>query len=174
MPLWRCRKSKPLVWRKVEVPSSLMLSGLHTLIQDTMGWSDSHLHGFRTKDRSFEEGEEFETTVGDLLQKVGDRLTYEYDFGDSWVHKIEVLKVGETIPDDHAIHVLGGKNACPPEDICGPWIYSRMVELWLSGDKKRMKSEFAERAERLLDEDFDPTWFDREEVQEYVEDIFGE
>ncbi len=48
-----------------------------------------------------------------------------------------------------------------------------MVELWRSGDRKRLESEFGERADRLLDDDFDPAYFDKEEVQWAVEDEFG-
>ena len=165
---------KPPVWRKVEIPSNMLLDSFHELIQTVMGWENEHLHAFRTKERSIEEDEELELAVGDLLEKEGSKFTYEYDFGDGWVHKITLQKMEATDPLDRTIRVLGGKNACPPEDIGGPWIYSRMVELWLSGDKKRLKSEFAARAERLLDEDFDPTYFDLEDAQEYVEDMFGE
>ncbi|MBR1509264.1 MAG: plasmid pRiA4b ORF-3 family protein [Bacteroidales bacterium] len=165
---------KPPVWRKVEVPSNMLLDSFHELIQTVMGWENAHLHAFRTKERNIEEGEEWDLAVGDLLEKVGSKFTYEYDFGDGWVHKITLQKMEAADPSDHAIRVLGGKGACPPEDIGGPWIYSRMVELLLSGDNKRLKSEFGARAERLLDEDFDPAWFDLEEVQEYVGDMFGE
>lgn len=163
---------KPAVWRKVEVSSNMLLDSFHELIQTVMGWQNEHLHAFRTKDRSIEEDEEFELAVGDLLEKVGSSFTYEYDFGDGWVHKISLQKMVATNQSERTIRILGGKNACPPEDIGGPWIYSRMVELWLSGDKKRLKREFGERADRLLSDDFDPSYFDKEEVQFVLEEEF--
>ena len=163
---------KPPVWRKVRVPSNMLLDSFHELIQTVMGWENEHLHAFRTKDRDIDEGEELELAVGDLLEKEGGSITYEYDFGDGWMHKITLQKMEPTDPSDRTIRILGGKNACPPEDIGGPWIYSRMVELWRSGDKKRLESEFAERAGFLLEGDFDPTYFDKEEVQFALEDEF--
>ena len=58
---------KPIVWRKVEVPSNMLLDSFHELIQTVMGWENEHLHAFRTRDRSIEEDEEFILAVGDLL-----------------------------------------------------------------------------------------------------------
>ena len=45
-------------------------------------------------------------------------FTYEYDFGDSWNHQIEVEAV-EMVPQALKVAVcLVGQRACPPED-CG-------------------------------------------------------
>lgn len=164
---------KPPVWRKVEVPSNMLLDSFHELIQTVMGWENEHLHAFRTKERSIEEDEELELAVGDLLEKEGSKFTYEYDFGDGWVHKITLQKMEATDPLDRTIRVIGGKNACPPEDFGGPWYYTDFVAAWNSGDKKHLKKEFGETLEWLGD-DFDPAYLDLEEVQEYVEDMFGE
>ena len=38
--------SEPLIWRRVQVPSTMTLSRLHDVIQLSMGWTDSHLHQF--------------------------------------------------------------------------------------------------------------------------------
>ena len=162
---------KPSVWRKVEVPSNMMLDSFHELIQAVMGWENEHLHAFRTKDRSIEEDEELELAVGDLLEKEGSTLVYEYDFGDGWVHKITLQKMSPADPSDRTVRILGGKNACPPEDFGGPWHYSDFVAALASGDKIRLKKEFGETLEWLGD-DFDPSYFDREEVQAYVDDMF--
>lgn len=95
-----------------------------------MGWGHSHLHKFfqgtvyeRRKfltDYDLSEGyegiSEFEVRVDQVLHKVGDKLRYEYDFGDGWDHTIEVEKVlPETLS---APRCIGGRRACPPED-CG-------------------------------------------------------
>jgi len=40
--------AKPPVWRRLELPGDLTLPRLHDVIQAGMGWSDSHLHRFRT------------------------------------------------------------------------------------------------------------------------------
>lgn len=53
--------------------------------------------------------------LGDMLT---DQMLYEYDFGDSWVHLIEVEKVVNTkeIP---FVRCLAGEGAAPPEDVGG-------------------------------------------------------
>ena len=40
--------AKPPVWRRLELPGDLTLPRLHDVIQAVMGWTDSHLHRFRT------------------------------------------------------------------------------------------------------------------------------
>ncbi|GBE41974.1 plasmid pRiA4b ORF-3-like protein [bacterium BMS3Bbin10] len=50
----------------------------------------------------------------------GDAFSYEYDFGDSWIHEIRIEKA---LPADPAVHYprcLAGERACPPEDCGGP------------------------------------------------------
>ena len=38
--------SEPLIWREVEVPTSITLKGLHNVVQAAMGWFDYHLWQF--------------------------------------------------------------------------------------------------------------------------------
>jgi hypothetical protein len=40
------RDTDPLIWREVEVPTSITLKVLHDIIQITMGWLDYHLWEF--------------------------------------------------------------------------------------------------------------------------------
>ena len=35
-----------MIWRQVEVPTSITLKGLHDVVQAAMGWCDYHLWGF--------------------------------------------------------------------------------------------------------------------------------
>jgi len=48
--------SKPPIWRKLVVPSDLVLGELHEVIQIAMGWTNSHLHQFRLRDKSLKPG----------------------------------------------------------------------------------------------------------------------
>lgn len=41
------RESKPLIWRRVQVPRDLTLYQLHQVIQPAMGWGDDPLHEFK-------------------------------------------------------------------------------------------------------------------------------
>jgi len=40
------RHTDPLIWRQVEVPTSITLKVLHDIIQVVMGWFDYHLWEF--------------------------------------------------------------------------------------------------------------------------------
>ena len=41
--------TKPLIWRRIIVPSTYSFWDLHVAIQDSMGWYDYHLHMFEIK-----------------------------------------------------------------------------------------------------------------------------
>ena len=49
--------------------------------------------------------------------KPGDRLDYEYDFGDCWEHDIVLHALGGG--DDEAPCCIDGAGRCPPEDVGG-------------------------------------------------------
>jgi hypothetical protein len=114
------RGSKPPIWRRLLVPGNCTLTELHFTIQQSMGWSDRHLHGFYikgvTESLEPESCDEDTTTLADFNLSKGSRFVYEYDFGDSWIHTIEVEKILEA--PHHVLECTGGKRACPPED-CG-------------------------------------------------------
>jgi hypothetical protein len=46
-------------------------------------------------------------------------LTYIYDYGDNWQHRVKVEKVLPPDPELHSPLCLAGRNACPPEDVVG-------------------------------------------------------
>ena len=162
---------KPAVWRKLEVPSAMTLEALSDVINIAMGWTGGHLHGYRNKQRSFEEEDEVETAVGEVLIRKGDKITYEYDFGDSWEHWVEL--VADPVPGkDRGVRLVSGKNACPPEDFGGPWYYTDFLQAWLNHDRKALKGEFAETME-WLEASFDPTEFDVIPFQEALDDYMA-
>ena len=43
--------SEPLIWRQVEVPTSITLKGLHDVVQVALGWFDYHLWQFTIGER---------------------------------------------------------------------------------------------------------------------------
>lgn len=67
--------------------------------------------------------------LSELAPAVKSKFIYEYDFGDSWDHNIEVVKIG---PPDEGVKYpvcLSGKFACPPEDCGGLWGYYEKLEI---------------------------------------------
>ena len=47
------RDSDPVIWRQVEVPTSITLKALHNVIQAVMGWFDYHLWEFTIGERRY-------------------------------------------------------------------------------------------------------------------------
>lgn len=43
--------TKPPIWRRLLVPSSLTLAQLHDAVQAAMGWQGGHMHEFRAGQR---------------------------------------------------------------------------------------------------------------------------
>lgn len=126
------KRVKPTVWRRVVVPSNITLGKLHIVIQAAMGWTDSHLHEFEIAGERY--GVPFDDNFGErIVPETRVRLnkalggmptfTYYYDFGDGWEHLVKVEKFHPG--DDSPIALcIGGANACPPEDVGGPWGYA--------------------------------------------------
>jgi hypothetical protein len=115
----------PPVWRRVHVPAGISLTGLHDVVQVAMGWEGYHLWRFGMLAFGDVRGEHDPATALDVvLRQPGDRVGYVYDFGDLWVHHIELDKV---ITRSRAAlsRCTAGKRACPPEDCGGPWVRRR-------------------------------------------------
>jgi hypothetical protein len=132
--------AKPPIWRRILIADSVSLPRFHDVIQIVMGWSDSHLHQFVSDgerygapmpDFDFDSMEmlnEQRYQLNQLLKSEKDSMLYEYDFGDSWEHKITLEKI---LPFDPAIFLptcIKGKGACPPEDVGGIWGYYSFLE----------------------------------------------
>ena len=114
----------PVVWRRLRVPADIRLDRFHRVLGAAMGWEDSHLHVFERGEERYghpDAESEIESdrgkTLGDLLAAVGDRLEYEYDFGDRWRHAI-VLEASAADPHPEP-QCLDGAGRCPPEDVGG-------------------------------------------------------
>ncbi|NYZ70016.1 plasmid pRiA4b ORF-3 family protein [Endozoicomonas sp. SM1973] len=131
--------SKPPVWRRLLIRSDIRLNVFHTAIQSSMGWEDCHLHQFRKDGMVFgaEEDNEFKDDfvknetqykLSDLLKKEKESLHYEYDFGDSWMHKITLEKILPFDSSTQLVQCIKGKRACPPEDCGGIWRYEFLLE----------------------------------------------
>ncbi len=131
----------PEIWRRIEVPETYTFWDLHVAIQDAMGWLDSHLHEFavsgaRKKQLPIgipdEDGEidrlpGWKVGISKHLTWPGQRISYTYDFGDSWRH--EILVEGMFLADRTRMSpvCLAGEGACPPEDCGGVRGYAHVL-----------------------------------------------
>jgi hypothetical protein len=159
--------AEPPAWRRVLIPAGYTLDRVHAVIQASMGWQDSHLHTFRIggreygavyPDDEFEGLDESRFRFGDLV-KAGDRIEYEYDFGDGWEH--EILIEADAEADAGTIYpaCTAGGGACPPEDCGGPDGFADLKEL-LAGPPSPERDEMREWAGA----NYDPARFDQAAV----------
>lgn len=124
------------IWRTVLVEGGVSLDELHRIIQAVMGWDNYHMHCFVVRGRRYGEGggelgfeDEADVTLSDLVSRSGQKLEYEYDFGDSWWREIRVEKI---IPPTEALNYpvcIAGERACPPEDCGGLGGYQRLLQI---------------------------------------------
>jgi len=167
--------SQPLVWRRIIVPDNYSFFDLHVAIQDTMPWYGSHLHQFfdvspytnreYTKIKypdpdnevylDFSPGikiiDETKTLINEFLNKEKDSVWYEYDFGDSWMHKVILEKVISYREDIQLPDILTGKNMCPWEDSGGLGGFYEKIEI-LKNKKHIYHKEILEWAQYIWEE----------------------
>ena len=170
---------KPPIWRRIQVPKNYTFWDLHVAIQDAMGWLDVHLHAFEIAnpgkgpieeigipDKDFEWENQrtiagWKRTIARYFTPENAKARYVYDFGDDWTHDIKLEKI---LPREKGVNYplcLDGKRACPPENCGGVWGYEELLEI-ISNPKHE---QYEEMIEWLGEEDLDPDYFDRTEVQ---------
>ncbi len=182
------------IWRELVVPSNITLEMLAYVLITAMGWTHEHLYQYIGKNNLYyvnsrqmkEEADSFmaflsrvqyqnseKTSLEMVLQPRGERLKFEYDFGDSWVHDLWVKDEREYAPgEEPVIKLIKAHGGCPPEDCGGVWGYADLLEL----NKKTRKSD--DDKERLewydIPKDFDPEACNLERLQEDVEALWND
>ncbi len=176
------KNSSPPIWRRVLVKSSISFYELHYTIQIAMGWGNYHLYEFKIGNyRIGIIGEDFddpesgtskiiaaeEITLDEVISR-GEfkNFSYEYDFGDGWIHSIVVEKTLSLDPDKYYPVCIKGKLNCPPEDCGGLYGYYNLLEI--ISNKKH--PEYRDMIEWMGGR-FDPTEFEVEDVNEELQDI---
>jgi hypothetical protein len=47
------KDSEPVIWRRFLVPSTITLHRLHLILQDVMGWTNTHLYEFEINKKQY-------------------------------------------------------------------------------------------------------------------------
>lgn len=153
---------EPPIWRRFQVPDRFDLLRLHEVLQEVMGWSDSHLHQFIVDDEVFgipepdnsaQVRDSRKVTVGEIAAAGARRFAYEYDFGDGWEHEIEIEKIIPGSLDSRPVCVEG-EQACPPENCGGPEAFGALLKA-IRNPRSKRRREFLE----WLGGEFDPEAF---------------
>lgn len=160
---------QPPIWRRLVVPDNITLGELHWAIQLSMGWTNSHLHAFRLGKVEYgmadmDEGmgpptvDEDSVSLCGLIKRKGQRFSYEYDFGDGWLHEVLVEKVEPASEPHPRVVCLAGKRACPPEDCGGVPGYAEVLRVLKKADNED------DRSFREWVGEYDPELFDLDGV----------
>lgn len=132
--------TKPPLWRRLELASDLFLDQVHEVMQAAFGWTDSHLHQFGSGPGHYgpatehylcpfqvEEGDpgvpEEDVRLDEVLAEPGDKLFYDYDFGDGWQHTIRLEAVLPRVTSAPRAACIAGRRDGPPEDCGGAGAY---------------------------------------------------
>jgi hypothetical protein len=176
------QETSPSIWRRLFIRSDANLGMLHAIIQIAMGWTNSHLHHFfidgkryvdpeLDQDRDFPDNEEpIDENAWTLLEVLRPGVTpfdYEYDFGDSWRHLIDVerIEIDSTGFQGYAL-CIAGERACPPEDCGGVSGFADFLEIIGNPEHE----EYASMME-WLGKKYDPAAFDIEKTNRYLKKL---
>ncbi len=163
--------ARPPIWRRVLVPAHITFGELNVVVESAMGWAGYHLHMFTAAgwyigapDPNMPEPledvlDEDMELVSDYLTEIGDRVKFEYDFGDGWMHTIRLEKITEPDPKQHYPVCIKGRRACPPDDVGGTLGYAHLLEAL--GDPSH---DDHDRMSAWIGEEFDAEAFSLEEV----------
>ena len=135
---------EPVIWRRMKVDSETSLFELHNYIQFIFNWKNYHLYRFEKNgvefgDPRLDDGDPVidvkNVPINTLLKNDKDELLYEYDFGDSWLHRIVLEKV--IVDEEGAFkrpECIGGELASPPEDVGGVPGFAEFLKKWINPD----------------------------------------
>lgn len=170
------------VYRQLTVPSDLALNHLGEILVRAVGWGGYHLSQFIKGKNDYyampdnngfvDFGENASKyTVCDLLTRIGSKIQWEYDLGDSWIHEIKLVeKVATDADTQSAVMLVKATGACPPEDCGGIYGYRHLLSVL-----KEPSSEEYEEMREWLGGDFNPKSFSlslaRERIARYVKNM---
>jgi len=121
--------------RKIIVPADIEFTHLHHVLQAVFDWDGYHLYDFAIFDKGkrrpvarmvpFAEDLEYDEdaipmqgrTLSEFLPE-HKRILYTYDMGDSWEHKIQLVRIINE-HDKESPYLLEASGQTPPEDVGG-------------------------------------------------------
>jgi hypothetical protein len=146
------------------------------VIQAAFGWGHSHLHEFiagdgeryGTPDPMYDDPDSITSESTRLTTALNrSTLSYVYDFGDYWDHRIKVEKKIAPIPEFVLPFCAGGACATPPEDCGGAPGYAEFVRAMANPDDP----EHDNLVEWIGTDAWDPLAFDTIEINDRLAEI---
>ena len=145
-----------------------------------MGWENCHLHHFKHGGLTYERSEDYVDLSNDgfgeynsrdeskyklsqILKHEKEHMFYEYDFGDSWAHRVLLEKILPYDLGSKEVQCIAGKRACPPEDCGGLYGYQNLLSQ--ISDTSHSEHKYAVE---WLGECFDYQFFDIESTNKLL------
>ena len=135
---------RPTIWRKVEVPSNIIVFHLGEMLVQMMGWSGQ-------VSQHFERGREYwkccygEGLVQDFIPKgkigydqeqytirelLSEKESHIYLVYGEWLNMVRVCSIDDYADgDSHCVKFIDGRRACPPENCSDLLTYNTMLKL---------------------------------------------
>ena len=175
--------TKPRVWRRFKLPvEGTTFDDLKQAIMDSMNWADCHLWEFSAPGRfpiatrpcepwereilfSHEDFDDHTPSADEVelvdyfgtMKRPGEGVcTFEYDFGDSWEHKVARKKI-ELLPKDSPARIFDkAVGAAPIEDCGGIPGFERLCQIIKTG-----QDPWGEDVEEIKE------WYDLDEIRDF-------
>ena len=144
------KNTHPPVWRRLQIPAGITFHELNAIIQLAFNWSGYHLYSFEIGNLLIEIPDDIyddfdykvinskRTKVDKYFDEI-EKLEYTYDFGDNWIHNIQIEKVLESEEKLENPVCLKAKMASLPEDCGGPWGYEDLLDVINNPKDERYK-----------------------------------
>jgi len=164
--------TEPLVSRTFKVSAKTTMYELHHIIQVVMVWTNSHLYQFNVGAEVIADTRLVDDELGpvtdvkgvmvtQVFSHVGNTVTYVYDFGDGWMHHLELVEISTHPINEVLPQIIGGENACPPEDCGGTYGYKELKEILMNPKHPEYKS-----SKIWVGSTFDPLVCDLKTIQQ--------
>ncbi|MFV0437118.1 MAG: plasmid pRiA4b ORF-3 family protein [Desulfopila sp.] len=127
--------SDPSIWRRIEVPGTLSLAGLHGVVQRCFDWQDTATYRFLVGKIFYrpdpDGGDRSSRSTTAQLHEIEKDMTfifsYIYDGGSGWECEITVEEVLSTGPKILHPLVIDGQGASPPDVFDDIHAYQEMI-----------------------------------------------
>ena len=156
---------KPEIYRVFKISNQITFLDLHKIIQLSFGWTNSHLFAFDVDNIYISDDEDdlkLNNKIEEFIYDKKQKLSYIYDFGDNWVHKIKIIEDDKESLEELPVCIEGKRNS-PLEDCGGIPGYINILSIL--NDKNH---EEYENIVEWIGDDFNPEEFDIDQVNDFI------